>query len=206
MKHKITRGIYIIIATLFICSPSFSQDVYENKQVGIKAVKPQHWILATNGDVQNSLDKLKFTEEALQKIINSNNGTLTLCTLAKYHIDSVSGLIPTIKVIIRENPAADMGEFKEMMTESTNRAKTVVKNFEFIDDFKEITISGIPSLFYSCRYSLTLADGEQMNIRARYYMIPKNGHFISISLMDNEDNENCSLVFDQFISALELTK
>jgi hypothetical protein len=152
------------------------------------------------------LDKIKFNDEELQKILSSNKGVITLCTYYKYNIDSVAGLIPTVKVTIRSNPTSNMTDFKKVMTESTNRVKTVVKNFEFIDSLKEVNISNYPSLTYNCRYSLTLANGDNMKIRNRYYMIPKGIYFISISLMDNETNENCSQVFEQLIANLQLTK
>ena len=92
------------------------------------------------------------------------------------------------------------------MIASTERVKTVVKNFEFIENFKEVNVSGFPSLYYNCRYSLTLANGVNMKVRTRYYMIPKGAYFISISLIDNETNEDCSQVWDKFIKSLQLTK
>jgi hypothetical protein len=109
-------------------------------------------------------------------------------------------------VTIRANPTTSMSDFKQVMTTSTDRVKTVVKNFEFIENFKEIYVSNIPALYYNCRYSFTLANGENMKVRTRYYMIPKGAYFISISLMDNETNEDCSKVLDKFISGLQLTK
>lgn len=205
MKLKMIKAVYVLVASLFILTVSYGQDSYGNKQGGIKIIKPQTWILATNADLQSSLDKMKLNDEELQKILSSNKEVITLCTYYKYNIDSVSGLIPTVKVTIRSNPASNMTDFKQVMTESINRVKTVVKNFEFIDSLKEVNISSYPGLTYNCRYSLTLANGESMKVRNRYYMIPKGIYFISISLMDNETNENCSQVFDQLVANLQLT-
>ena len=200
------KCIWVLLASIFTMTLSYGQDTYENKYVGIKIVKPQTWILATNEDLQSSFDKIKFTDEELQKVLSSNKGTITLVTYYKYNINSVNGLIPTIKVTIRSNPTSNMSDFKQVMVASTNRVKTVVKDFEFIDNFKEVDISNYPGLFYSCRYSFTLANSDTMKVRTRYYMIPKGIYFISISLMDNETSENCSEVFDQFLANLQLTK
>ena len=197
----------VLLSALFILlCRSHAQDVFESKQFGIKMSKPQSWIAATNTDLQNNLDKIKFNDEELQKVLNSNKGIFTLSTYYKYKIDSVAGLIPTIKVTIRANPTTNMSDFKQVMAASTDRVKTVVKNFEFIENFKEVDVSGFPSLYYNCRYSLTLANGDNMKVRNRYYMIPKGAYFISISLMDNETNEDCSKVLDKFVRSLQLTK
>lgn len=190
----------------FSISFAFGQEVYESKQFGIKILKPKNWILATNEVVENSIKNFDFNDEQLVKIINSNKGVVSLCTYHKYRIDSVFGFIPTVKVMIRNNPTSNDQEFKKAMIESTDRIKTVVQNFTFINNFKELKIDNYNSLFYSCRYSLTSATGEIMNIRTRYYMIPKGSYFISISLMDNETNEDNSRVFDEIIKSIQLTK
>ena len=207
MKRVILK-FFCVLAALFILllNTTHAQDVYESIQFGIKMSKPESWIAATNADLQNNLNKIKFNDEELQEILNSNKGIITLSTYYKYRMNSVSGLIPTIKVTIRANPTTNMSDFKQVMTASTDQVKTIVKNFEFIENFKEMNVSNIPSLYYNCRYSLTLANGDNMKVRTRYYMIPKGTYFISFSLMDNETNEDCSKVLDKFISSLQLTK
>ena len=198
---------YILLSALFILQcTTRAQNVLESKQFGIKISKPETWIVATNTDLQNNLSKIKFDDEELQKVINSNKGVLTLSSYYKYKIDSAAGLIPTIKVSIRANPTTNMSDFKQVMIASTDRVKTVVKNFEFIETFKEVNVSGFPSLYYNCRYSLAQSNGTDIKVRNRYYMIPKGIYFISISLMDNETNEDCSKVLDKFIKDIQLTK
>lgn len=207
MKQVTVKFLCVLLSGLFILHcRTHAQDVFENKQFGIKMSKPQNWIAATNTDLQNSLDKIKFNDEELQKVLNSNKGILTLSTYYKYKIDSVAGLIPTIKVTVRANPTNNMADFKQVMAASTDRVKTVVKNFEFIEKFKEVNVSDFPSLYYNCHYSFTLANGDNMKVRNRYYMIPKGAYFISISLMDNETSEDCTQVLDNFIKSLRLTK
>ena len=207
MKQVKLKFLCVLLSALLIVhSKTHAQDLFESKQFGIKMSKPQNWIGATKTDLQNNLDKVKFTDEELQKVLNSNKGILTLSTYYKYKIDSVAGLIPTIKVTIRANPTTTMADFEQVMEASTDRVKTIVKNFEFIENFKEVNVSGFTSLYYNCRYSLTPANGENMKVRNRYYMIPKGAYFISISLMDNETKEDCTQVLDKFIKSLQLTK
>jgi len=206
MKQVAIKLFCLSSALLILVCRIYAQDVFESSQLGIKMSKPQNWIEAKDTDLQSNLNKIKFNDEDLQKVLNSNTGILTLSTYYKYKIDSVVGLIPTIKVTIRANPTTNMSDFKQVMSASTDRVKTVVKNFEFIESFKEINVSNFPSLYYNCRYSLTLANGDNMKVRTRYYMIPKGTYFISISLMDNETNEDCTKTLDGFIKSLQLTK
>ncbi|MDB5248070.1 MAG: hypothetical protein JWQ40_2464 [Segetibacter sp.] len=196
----------LLIVLSFSFTLVFGQESYENKHFGIKISKPKDWVLATNDDLDNSLKKIEFSNEQLIKVLNSNKGVVTLVSYYKYKTDSVSGLIPTVKITIRNNPTSNYSDFKQVMIESTNRVKTVVRNFEFIDNFKEVKVSEYAALFYSCRYSFSLASGDTMKVRSRYYMIPKDKYFISISLMDNETNENSSQLYNQLMNSLELTK
>ena len=103
----------LLLSALFILLCRIhAQDVFESKQFRIKMSKPENWIAATNTELENNLNKIKFTDEDLQKVLNSNKGILTLSTYYKYKIGSVAGLIPTIKVTIRENPTTNMSDFK----------------------------------------------------------------------------------------------
>ncbi len=113
-------------------------------------------MLATDELLESNLKKFKFNDEQLIKILNSNKGLLTLCTYYKYKISTVSGVIPTVKITVRNNPTTTLSNFKQLMIASTNRVKTVVQNFEFIDCFKDVKIDSYASLYYSCRYTFSL--------------------------------------------------
>ena len=200
---KIRTLLLILVLSL---KSAISQDVYENKQFGIKITKPTGWIVATNQVLQSNLDKMEFTDEQMIKLLNSSKGVVDLYTCYKYPIDKVSGLIPTAKFTIRANPTTNYTQFKKIIIANMDRVKTVVKDFELIESYKDTTISKSPTLYYSSRYSINLAGGGDMKVRNRYYVIPKGKYYISISLMDNEKNEDCSAVYKQLISSLQLTK
>lgn len=204
-SKTLQRQLLFLLLFLFIsCSKALGQKYFESKQFGLKILKPANWIKADNKDVENSINHIKFDDEQLIKVLNSKKGILTLGAYFKYDINSVSGFIPTVKIIVRNNPAKTDAEFKQMQIEGTNRVKTVVQNFEYIQDFTDLKLSEYNSLFYSCRYSFSLSNGESMNVRTRYYMIPKGEYYISISFMDNETDENNSELFDQLLNSLEL--
>lgn len=200
------RIIYLILILTFIYTVSDGQDLYENSQIGIKIEKPRNWILATDELLESNLKKFEFNDEQLIKILNSNKGVLTLCTYYKYKTGTVSGLIPTVKITVRNNPTTTFSDFKQMLIASTERVKTVVQNFEFIDSYKDVKISSYPSLFYSCRYSFGLVSGEIMKVRNRYFMIPKGKYFISINFIDNETNEDNTEIYNHLIQSLQLIK
>jgi hypothetical protein len=206
IKPALKRFSLLLIVLIGSFSLLFGQEFYESKQFGIKISTPKGWILATDEDLENNLKKIDFNGEQLKKVLESKKGVMTLCSYYKYKTDSVAGLIPTVKITIRNNPTTDFSDFKEMMTNSVDRMKTVFQHFEMIDSFKEIKLSAFNSLFCSFRYSVSLANGDTMKVRSKYYMIPKDKYFISISLMDNETNEDCSNVFDPMINSLALTK
>src|SRR5690242_15314454 len=139
--------ICILLSIVTLSHVTYGQDVYESKSFGIKIHKPKNWRVDTTNDLPSSQDKTKFTEEELQNALRSNKG---IFTLASYRMDSVSGPVPSIRVTVRASQANTMTNFKQVMITDTDRLKTVVDNFEFIDNFREVTVSGFPCFFYSC--------------------------------------------------------
>ncbi len=190
-----------LICTTFNLS---GQTYYENSQFGIKIQEPTNWVLASNEDQIKNITKFKLTEEQLLKLIKDNKGIISLRTYYKYNIDSVSGLIPTIKINVRTNPTGNFTEFKKIMITSTDNIKTFVDDFKFIDNFTDIKLSEKDCLYYSCSYSLKRKDADKINVRMKNYMIPKGQYFISISLMDNQTDDDCSKLYDELISSLQL--
>ena len=182
-----------------------SQEFYENEQFGVKVLKPAGWILATEQEVENSLKKVKFTDDQIAHIVNSKKGIVSLCTFYKYRIDSAAGLIPTVKITVRSKPECTFGEFKEIMIASAERLKATLANFQFIEQVQQVSVGGSPSVYYSSTYSLALNDERKMKVRTRSYMIPREKYFISITLMDNESREDNSKIYDELIKSFQFT-
>ena len=195
---------FLPVVLLFcVCNVLSAQNVYQNKEFGIRMQKPLHWIVATNDDYAKAMKNIDFTNEQLASIVKSNKGILTLATFYKYKLDSVAGLIPTIKVTVRSNPTDNFADFKSVMIASTDQLKTILDSFRVIDDYKEIQLSHQQSLSFSCRYLLKIPGAKPIAVRTRFYNIPKGKYFVSLSFMDDE-TDDCSALFDQVINTLQL--
>lgn len=193
----------LLFLSLFVVN-SFGQKFYENKEVGIKVQAPFGWKIATDSMLEKNLKKIDFKEGQITEILSSNKGLLSLVAYYKYSPDSVSGLIPTVKITVRLNPSSNFEEFQQIMEESTHNMKTILNDFVMTDSIKEIKISNRRCLYYCFDYSLQSKNAGKIQVRAKYYMIPKGEYFISISLMDNRIDDDCSALYSHLIRTLEL--
>ncbi len=205
MAFKKLQLLLLFLAILFCNGQRLSgQTFFENKQFGIKFLRPENWILNGEDAIKNSIDNIKLTEAQIMAIVNSRKGIISLCALSKYDPANTPGIIPTIKITIRKNPAADFEEFRKIMIASTERLKTIFDDFELTEKHKKIQASKKDCLYYSCRYSFKGSDSGKTTIRTKCYDIPSHDYYISITLMDSPPAEDCTQIFDQLIKSLLL--
>lgn len=48
-------------------------------------------------------------------------------------------------------------------------------------------------------------DSKRFFVRAKSYNVSRGKYFVSITLMDNETNEDCSKTFDEVIKSVSIT-
>jgi hypothetical protein len=137
--------------------------------------------------------------------MSSNNGAISQISYHKYDVDSVVGFIPTIKITVRLNPAKNFDEFKNIMIASTDRLKSTLDNFEYLDRITNVKLSNHNCIYYSSRYSITPASSEKFIVRTKSYNIPRGNYFVSITFMDNESSEDCSSLFNEIIKTISIT-
>src|SRR6218665_3437424 len=206
ISHTKKYAVALLTVFTLLFNTAYSQTYYNSQSFGLKMLEPAGWQVGNESLTERNLEKFKFSDQQYQKLLASHKGTVTLKAWYKYPLDSIAGLIPTVKIILKPNPApTDFGRFKQIMLASIGQIKTIVKDFKFIGKPQEITISGYLCLVYHCRYSFNLADGTVATVRNKMYMISKGKFFININMMDGETNEDCSALYAQLGKSIRLS-
>lgn len=115
------RLINISVLLLFF-NFSAAQQIFRNDKFGFSMEKPLKWIISDNSQTTNNFkENIKLPPEDIKKMLNQNKGTINVATFYKYPIDSVNGIIPTIKINIRQNGTKTLLTFKNSIELSYNK-------------------------------------------------------------------------------------
>lgn len=197
------KKITLLIAMLTI-NVAFCQKRFENKQYGFSIEEPHNWQIANNDETLKNLDKYDLTDEAVQELLKKNKGSILLTSFYKYEAHKHAGLIPTIKINMRENPIREFAAFKSMVGQSSKGFVTVFPDFTYIQEPTEIEISGIKSVFFSGKYTMKAQNGTEMKIKSRTCAIPYGNYFFQVNFIDGQTKDDCTAEFDALVKTIKI--
>jgi hypothetical protein len=195
---------HIIFLWLILLSDlSFSQTIFKNESIGFSIEHPSKWIKAKEGQTTENLkSNIKLDEKVLAKLIEQNKGTIQVVSFFKYPIETTAGIIPTIKVNLRNNPNENFSDFRKSIEESFSGIKKVFPDFKFTSAPAESVIDGKKCVTASCIYTLTGNSGTG-KVKIMVYAIPIKNQFYQITFMDTEEDNNAEL-FNKIIGTISI--
>lgn len=180
-----------------------AQETYQNKKLGFSMEKPTDWIEANQTEtIENLKEQIKLSPALIEKLITENKGTLDIVAYYKYPINSVDGVIPTIKIVLRKNDTKSLIAFKNAIETSYSSLKSYFPDFSFttIPTIKEI--DNKKSIYTVCNYTIkTKSKAEKVN--ATVYAVPIGDKFYQITFMDSE-KENCQDFFEKIAKSIHI--
>jgi hypothetical protein len=195
-----------VLILLFSFSTLRAQTQYQNNLVNLKLQPPTGWHLSGTEESKKNIKELKLTDEQLKDMSRSMNGVISQIGYSKYNLDSVSGVIPTIKITVRLNPAKNFDEFQEFTNAVVDKNSSVTNKFELIEKICTKVISDHKAIYYACRYSLTTnSSDEEFIIRVKMYSIPRGRYLINLAFIDNEITEDCSALYAEVLKSVVIT-
>lgn len=200
MKRASHLVFLILIATGFI----FGQKVFENKKFGFSMREPKDWIVVTNEDLKKNIEKFDISEEKLKGIFQTNKGAILLTAYTKYDTAEEAGLIPKVQIDVRPQNTKNFAQFKTQLTRSAEDIKNLLPEYEFIQAPQEINISGIRSIVFTTKFTLTMQDGQKLNVRARVYGIPYKSYFFQVNMVDGQTEEDNAKLFDELVKTIKI--
>lgn len=196
MKH------IIIISLLLVYNICSAQTTFKNERLGFSIDQPKNWVVAEEVEtVKNLQDNIKLDKATLKELIKTHEGTYQVITFFKYPVNSRNGVIPTIKIILKNNATASFDDFKKNIEKSFISMKDVFPDFKLIEKSTSKYIDGKQCVFAMCEYTLTSRNGKE-KVKLMVYAIPVNGTFYQITFMDSE-KENNSKLFEKIVESIK---
>jgi len=182
-----------LIGLFLLFNLGHAQEIFKNENLGFSIEHPQKWIIAKKGQaLENTKEFVKLDPSDLKKLIQENKGSVEVVAFYKYPIEGRAGVIPTIKVDLRNNPYTTFDAFKKSIIGSFKSIKDVFPDFRFLEEPSVIEIDGKKCVFASCAYTLTANSGSE-KVSVFVYAIPVNGNFYQMTFIDSEKENNIAL-------------
>jgi len=184
-------------------SAAQAQTTFHDEQFGFTVQEPKDWIKAEKNEaVENVKERIKLSEEKLNELLKNNKGTIEIVTFYKYPVSSVNGVIPTIKVNLRKNPAKSIEDFKRMMEYSIGDIKKVFPKMTITKAPSIVQLDGKSAVYFESLNVIPTKNGEE-EVRTLTYAVPVGTNFYQINFMDVK-KDNCEKVFNETINSIQL--
>ena len=193
----------IIFLLLFVYNLCTSQTTFKDERLGFSIQQPKKWIVAEEGEtVQNLKEHIKLDKTTLKKLIDTHKGTYQVVTFFKYPINSKYGVIPTIKIVLKNNRTASFDDFKKSIEKSYMGIKDIFPDFRFTEKPTVKYVNDKKCVFAACDYTLTAHNGQE-KVKLTVYALPINDSFYQITFMDSEKEDNSKL-FEEILKSITI--
>ena len=193
------RLIYIFL----ISSLTFSCFGQPGDSLNFSYWTPKSWFSGGKKLLHDNINKYKFNHEQVEQLVNDVKTSKVLGIYYKYDPNVHYGLIPTIKVYIRQNQSENFEDFLISMKRGIEDAKSFTTNFKYIDSPSTILIGQRKAFYASSTYSLKVQTGEMATVRTKFVGIPFGSKFLYITLLDNE-KEDCTDIYKEVIEKISI--
>lgn len=160
---------------------------------------PEGWHSISNQGLIDNLGRIKISPAQLDKLLANRSAPVVAYT--KYRPDAHAGLIPTVQVSVRRNPAKTFSGFMSLITRSIDEPKAVLPAFELTQAPRVVLVGGRQAVVFAATYALETKNAGTMTVRARTYAVPNGTTFFQINFIDGP-NDDCAVLFDQLVRTI----
>lgn len=200
------KYLFLTLVFLTLSFQGLGQEVYENKKFYFSMQQPNKWFIANNKELLDNLNKIELTEESLAKFVSDSKEEILLTGFYKYNPKTKTGLIPTIQIRVRANKTKNFQSFKSDLIKSSKSFNKYFEDFGFIEEPKEIEISGIKSVVFVFQFTMKTQYNQILKVRSRAYAIPQKSYFFQINFTDGQTEEDCTKEFDELVKTIKIGK
>ncbi|CCG53178.1 Hypothetical protein precursor [Flavobacterium indicum GPTSA100-9 = DSM 17447] len=188
---------------LLFSTISLAQKIFKDEQFNFSIQEPVNWIKAEkNESINNFKEKINLSEEKIDYLIEKSKGKIEIVTFYKYPINSVNGVIPTIKVNLHKNPTKSINSFKMMIEKSIEHIKTIYFDLKLTNKLEVTKLNGKDCVCFESIYSIPVNDGT-IEIKTICYSVPVGKYYFNITFMEpmSEDNQQ---MFKELINSIRI--
>jgi hypothetical protein len=200
------KYLFLTVVFLIFSVQVFSQEVFENKQYEFSMQIPKKWLIREKVEILENQKNIERGDEESKKISEISKSTIRLIALQKYNPKTHIGILPVVLVSVRPFPAKDFQIFKNAYIKSFDSQKTLIQDFEFIEEPKEVEISGIKAVYLKIKSTVKYKDGGIAKAKSRIYAIPYKNYFFQITMNDGQTEEDCTKEFDELVKTIKIGK
>lgn len=193
--------LYFLISLVLLQTKA--QDVFELKSVGFSMLSPKGWIKLENETLINNLNLYDFNEEQKNRLLLSSIEAVDLVTFSKYHPTKFKGIIPTIKVRSRKIEVDQLSVFLQYVEASNIEASKTLQNFTYKSKPEIVMLSNKKVIRFTSTFILP-GKGVNYPIISYSYYILKEGYYLSVNFIEEENKENNQAIFEQLINSIKL--
>lgn len=195
----------IVVALMLLQAfVGFSQEKFEIKKIGFSMDFPKDWFSFSDKEMMDNLDKYDFDEKQMDNFIKSHQESVNFATFTKFDPKKVSGIIPTIKILMRSNPTKNSTEFLEYVNRMNEGAKAQLDQFAVAQKPVLVKIAGNDAVKTGYTFTLNIKK-EYIKIRCGTFYIPRGSYFLTLNFIEAIDKEDNSAIFESLFDSIKLT-
>jgi hypothetical protein len=176
-----------------------AQDIGTPSSFTIAA--PAGWHRITSEGIADNLGRVKINPAEMARLLANLAGSTMVVAYTKYQPAAHAGLIPTVQVTLRQNPAKSFDVFFSLISRSTEALKTHFPDFELTEAAREVVVGGRRAVLLRGTYSLDTKNAGTLKVRSRTYAVMNGDAFFQINFLDGPDDD-CSAAFDQLLGTI----
>jgi len=188
---------HFLIALLALAAQAATQTAAPS--AGFAMAAPEGWHPLTDQGVIDNLGKIKISPAQLETLLTDHSAPVV--AYSKYRPDAHAGLIPTIQINLRRNPAKTFDGFVSIITQSIEAPRAVLPAFELIQAPRVVLVGGRRAVVFAANYDVPTKHAGTMKVRARTYAVPNGATFFQINFLDGP-NDDCAVLFDQLVGTI----
>jgi hypothetical protein len=179
------------------------EGVVRLAKLGLSFREPDQWHRQNLENFTEVVRKFDEVDESRLRSWVEAQGDIPVAVFTKFDPVDTPGIMPTITVVIRQNPGSDFAEFAAMIRASYRSLPQVFNNFTEIVGPTEATVAERQSIRLVFEYDLHTTDGNAYHVKNITLAIPFDGMFVQIGMTEESPPCNAEL-FDAFVGAIEI--
>lgn len=195
----------LLLSFIFLFAFDCLSQISEAETKDITFEKPSGWFEMGSQERLANLKKFEFSKKQLNQLLANDKASSVIAVFYRDDPSKTPGIIPTIQVVIRPKPGAPTFEhFKNSIVRSIANT-SLLEDFSLIGEVETPEISGIRSVLLHGRFKL-VHQSKSYTIKARTFAIPRDDHFLQISMSGEENKGWPEREFTQFIESIRISK
>lgn len=164
---------------------------------------PADWFSMDNTTVPENQQVYSFNEQQAEKILQLNKDIVRLLSISKRDIKTSEGIMPTIKINVRNTATTSLEQLKINMQASIEQTMHSFTGFKYLTPFEITKTNKIPAVSATIYYLLPVED-KLIPVRTFMYFFLCKGYFIQASFSDLGEKEDEKEYFSNLIKTISL--